>query len=200
MKRIVLILALLAAGSSFSFGQAIPGAIRQIDIFAGATFVYGSPDYTPQHAAGFGLFGTADVTPHWGIELDYNSVDILQHSPAKEWTFEYGVRYHRDYGRYSPFLRASAGHGVFEFAPNFFQAGAKPGYNLIAIGGGTDIAITNRISARASAEYQSWFTGGVTGPPNVGGNGSDKYLPHGLTPILFQIGASYHFTGSEKIR
>jgi hypothetical protein len=177
----------------------MPGAIRQIDIYAGGTFTYAVPDYTPQNAMGYGIFAIADITPHWGAELDFNSISILQHSPAKEWTFEYGARYHRDYGRYSPFLKVSAGRGTFDFSPAFYQLGATESYNLIAFGGGSDYAITNRISIRADAEYQDWFTGGVTGPPNIGGPGTDKYLPNGLTPALFQFGVSYHFTGSEKI-
>jgi hypothetical protein len=199
LKRIVLILALLAASSSFALGQAMPGAVRQIDIYAGGSFIYAVPDYTPQNAVGFGAFAIADITPHWGAELDFNSISILQHSPAKEWTFEYGVRYHRDYGRYSPFVRASAGRGTFDFSKAFYQLGATEAYNLVAFSGGADISITNRVSVRAAAEYQDWFTGGVTGPPNIGGPGTDKYLPNGLTPALFQIGVSYHFTGSEKI-
>jgi hypothetical protein len=200
LKRIVLILAILAATSSFALGQAMPGAIRQIDIYAGGTFIYAVPDYTPQNAIGYGVFGIADITPHWGAELDFNSISILQHSPAKELTFEYGVRYHRDYGRFSPFVKVSAGRGIFDSIAQFYQGKSSPGYNLIAFGGGTDFAVTNRISVRADAEYQDWFTGGVTGPVGVGGPGIDKYLPNGLTPALFQVGVSYHFTGSEKIQ
>jgi hypothetical protein len=178
----------------------MPGAVRQIDIYAGASFTYAVPDYTPQNAIGYGIFGIADITPHWGAELDYNSISIQQHSPAKEWTFEYGVRYHRDYGRYSPFVKVAAGRGTFDSIPGFYQGNTSLGYNLIAFGGGTDFAITNRISVRANAEYQDWFTGGLSGAVGVGGPGVSKYLPNGLTPALFQIGVSYHFTGSEKIQ
>ena len=199
MKRIVLILAMLAASSSFAVGQAIPGATRRIDIQAGGLFTYAVPDYTPQNAIGYGVFADVDITPHWGAELAFNSISILQHSPAKEWTFEYGVRYHRDYGRWSPYLKASAGYGTFDFSPQFYQLGASIGYNLISFGGGTDFSITNRIGVRAGMEYQNWFTGGAIGPPNIGGPGYDHYLPHGLTPALFQVGVTYHFTGSEKI-
>ncbi len=200
MKRIVLILAMLAFSSSFALGQAIPGATRRLDIQAGGLFTYAVPDYTPQNAVGFGIFGDIDFTPHWGAELAYNSISILQHAPAKEWTFEYGARYHRDYGRYSPYLKVSAGRGTFDFAPQFYQLGASESYNLVSFGGGVDIAITNRIGVRAGGEYQDWFTGGVTGPPNIGGPGTDKYLPNGLTPALFQVGVSYHFTGGQKIQ
>ncbi len=197
---------MLAFSSSFSYGQAIAGAVRQIDIYAGGTFTYAVPDYTPQNALGYGIFAIADITPHWGAELDFNSISIQQHSPAKELSFEYGVRYHRDYGRYSPFLKLSAGRGTFDsIGPNssnggFYQGNKSLGYNMLVFGGGTDIAITNRISIRGALEYQDWFTGGLKGAVGVGGPGKDVYLPNGLTPALFQVGVSYHFTGSEKIQ
>jgi len=191
---------MLAASSSFALGQAIPAATRKIDIQAGGLFTYAVPDYTPQNAIGYGIFGDVDFTRHWGAELAFNSIEILQHSPAKEWTFEYGVRYHRDYGRYSPYLKASGGYGQFNFAPVFYQHGTDDDYNLISFGGGVDIALTNRLGIRAGAEYQHWFTGSVVGPPGSGGPGQDVYLPDGLTPALFQVGVTYHITGSEKIQ
>ena len=191
---------MLAVCSPFALGQAMPGAIRAVDIQAGATFTYGFPDYTPQNAVGYGIFGDFDFTPHWGAELDYHSVDIQQHSPAKEWTFGYGVRYHRTYGRYNPYVKAMAGRGTFDFAPNFVQDGASAGYNILIAGGGVDAQITPRISARLGMEYQNWFTSGVKGPPNSGGLGTDVFLPHGLTPILYEVGISYHFTGGSNIQ
>jgi hypothetical protein len=191
---------MLAASSSFALGQAIPGATRRLDIQAGGLFTYAVPDYTPQNAIGYGIFGDVDFTPHWGAELAFNSIEILQHSPAKEWTFEYGARYHRDYGRYSPYLKASGGYGQFNFAPVFYQHGTDDDYNLISFGGGVDITLTNRFGIRAGAEYQHWFTGSDVGTPGSGGPGEDLYLPHGLTPALFQVGVTYHITGGEKIQ
>jgi hypothetical protein len=200
LKRIVLILAMLAVCSPFALGQAIPGATRAVDIQAGATFTYAFPDYTPQKAVGYGAFGDFDFTPHWGAEINFHSVSIQQHAPAKEWTFEYGARYHRTYGRYNPYLKAMAGRGTFDFAPGFFQHGANPSYNLLSFGAGVDAQITTRIGARAGMEYQNWFTGGATGTPGSGGPGTDVFLPHGLTPILYEVGISYHFTGGSNIQ
>jgi hypothetical protein len=200
LKRTVLILAMLALCSPFALGQAIPGATRVVDVSVGATFTYARPDYTPQNALGYGIFGTFDFTPHWGAELDYHSVSIQQHSPSKEWSFEYGVRYHRTYGRFNPYLKAMGGRATFDSIPGFYQGNASPSYNIIAFGGGLDTVLTPRFSVRVGAEYQNWFTGGVTGPPNSGGPGTDVYLPHGLTPVLFEVGLSYHFTGGSNIQ
>jgi hypothetical protein len=71
---------------------------------------------------------------------------------------------------------------------------------MLVFGGGVDTVVSSRISVRLGAEYQDWFTGGVTGPPNSGGPGTDVYLPHGLTPTLIDIGVSYHFTGGTVIQ
>lgn len=205
MKRTVLILAMLAACSSFALGQAIPGATRVVDVTAGATFTYALPDYSPQNAMGFGVFGTFDFTPHWGAELDFHRVGFdttanLPSSLAKEWTFEYGVRYHRTYGRFNPYLKAMGGRGTFDSAPGNYQYPANPGYNLLGVGGGVDTVLTPRFSIRVGAEYQNWFTGGVSGPPGNGGPTTNVYFPHGLTPVLFEVGLAYHFTGGSNIQ
>jgi Outer membrane protein beta-barrel domain len=200
LKRTVLILAMLTACSPFALGQASPDATRAGDLQAGGTFTFSYPDYTPQDALGFGAYVAFDFRTHWGAELDFHQVAIEQHSPAKERTFEYGVRYHRTYGRYNPYLKGMAGRGTFDFSPNFFQAGASPGYNLLSFGAGVDIELTTRVNVRAGMEYQNWFTGGQKGPVGVGGPGSDVYLPHGLTPILYEVGFAYHFTGGSSVQ
>jgi hypothetical protein len=187
---------MLAVCSSFALGQAMPGASRVLDVQAGGTFTFAYPDYTPQKAVGYGIFAAFDFTPHWGAELDFHSVDILQHSPAKETSFEYGARYHRTYGRYNPYLKGMAGRATFDSAPDFYQHGADPSYNTLGFGAGVDTQITTRINVRVGMEYQNWFTGGATGTPGSGGPGTDVYLPHGLTPILYEVGIAYHFTGS----
>lgn len=177
----------------------MPGATRALDVQAGANFTWAVPDYTPQHALGYGLFGTFDFTPHWGAEVDFNSISIQQHTGAKEWTFEYGARYHRTYGRYNPYVKIAAGRGTFDSIASFYQGDKSLGYNLLAFGGGADIQISNRISVRAGAEYQDWFTGSLKGALGVGGPGQDTYLPNGLTPFLVQVGVAYHFTGGSTI-
>ncbi len=186
--------------SSVALGQAMPGATRVVNVQAGGTFTLGYPDYTPQKAIGYGLFGTFDFTPHWGATVDFHSIDILQHSPAKEWSIGYGVRYYRTYGRYNPYINGLAGRATFDSAPDFYQHGASPSYNWLGFGAGVDTVLSASFSIRVGMEYQNWFTGGVTGTPNSGGPGTDVYLPHGLTPILYEIGVVYHFTGGSSIQ
>jgi hypothetical protein len=200
LKRTVLILAMLTACSSFAFGQAQPGATRAGDLQAGGSFTYAVPDYTPQKALGYGIYAAFDFRTNWGAELDFHQISIQQHSPAKETSFEYGVRYHRTYGRYNPFVRISAGRGTFDSIPTFYQGNASPSYNLFAFAAGADAEITPRFNVRLGMDYQQWFTGGQTGPPNSGGPGTDVYLPHGLTPVIFEVGVAYHFTGASLVR
>jgi hypothetical protein len=192
---------MLTACSSLAFGQAAPGATRAGDLQAGATFTFGYPDYTPQDALGYGAYIAFDFRTHWGAEVNFHEISINQHSPAKEYTFEYGARYHRTYGRYNPFLRGSAGRGTFDFAPNFQQLGASPSYNLISGAGGVDIALTPRFNVRADVDYQHWFTGGASGKQIIDNNPTTGvYLPHGLTPIIYEVGFAYHFTGGNSVQ
>ena len=192
---------MLTACSSFALGQAIPGATRVGDLQAGGSFTFAYPDYTPQDAYGYGIYAAFDFRTHWGAEIDFNQVSISQHSPAKETSFEYGVRYHRTYGRYNPYLKAMAGRGTFDFAPNFYQLGASPSYNLIAFGAGVDTELTRRFNVRLGMDYQHWFTGSQSGAQNINGvPTTGVYLPNGLTPILYEVGFAYHFTGGSLVR
>jgi opacity protein-like surface antigen len=198
LKRTVLILAMLTACSSLALGQAAPDATRAGDLQAGATYTFAYPDYTPQKAMGFGAYVAFDFKTHWGAEVSFHEVDIDQHSPAKEVTFDYGARYHRTYGRYNPYLKGFAGRGTFDFAPDFQQLGASPSYNLLGFGAGVDTQLTTRLNLRVGMEYQSWFTGGASGKQVIDGNPtSGVLLPHGLTPVLYEVGFAYHFTGGS---
>ena len=192
---------MLTACSPFALGQAQPDATRAGDLQVGGNFTFAYPDYTPQDAMGYGIYAAFDIRTHWGAELDFNQVSISQHSPAKETSFEYGVRYHRTYGRYNPYLKAMAGRGSFNSAPGFYQGSASYGYNLLAFGAGVDAEISPRFNLRLGMDYQNWFTGSLTGAsPNCGGAGTPVCLPHGLTPILYQVGFAYHFTGGSMVR
>ena len=190
---------MLTVCSSFALGQAIPGATRNTDLQVGGTFTFAYPDYTPQQALGFGVYADLDIKSHWGAELDFHQIYIDQNSPAKEWTFEYGVRYHRTYGRYNPYAKALAGRGTFDFAPYWWQKGASPGYNLLTAGAGVDTELMPRLNLRVGMEYQGWFTGGARGPSGVGGPGQNLYLPNGLTPFLYEVGFAYNFTGGSPV-
>jgi opacity protein-like surface antigen len=187
LKRIVLILSLLTACSSFAFGQASPDATRAGDLQVGGTFTFAYPDYSPQDAFGGGAYAAFDFKPTWGAEFAFHLISLDQHSPAKELTYEVGPRYHRTYGRYNPYVKGLGGRGKFDFNPNFLEtvSNATQGqsYWMLTGGAGVDYQLTYRFNVRIEVEYQHWFTN------------STSNLPHGLTPILYQAGFAYHFSG-----
>jgi hypothetical protein len=57
--------------------------------------------------------------------------------------------------------------------------------------------LTYRFNLRAELEYQHWFSGSNSGPQNFGGVivPNSEYGPHAFTPIIYQIGFAYHFSG-----
>ncbi len=185
---------MLAVGSPYALGQAIPGAIRPLDVQVGGAFTFANSDYGSSPGAhGYGLYGSFDFKPHWGAELDYNSITLQglhlpsPATPVRERTFEYGARYRRNYGRYNPFLKLAAGRGTFDSSNPLYQANYSLSYNMMVFGGGVDTNITPRFNVRVSAEYQNWFTGGLrelpfAGPSRVSSVSSNP-TPHSVLSI-----------------
>jgi hypothetical protein len=187
LKRNLFILVLLTACSSFAFGQAAPDATRAGDLQVGGTFTFGYPDYSPQNGFGGGAYATFDFKPNYGAEIAFHELSINTHSPAKEISYEIGPRYHRTYGRYNPYVKALGGRGSFSYNPDFLEASGASGksdsYWMLTGGGGLDYQLTYRFNIRLEMEYQRWFTN------------STGDLSHGLTPIIYQAGFAYHFSG-----
>ena len=199
MKRNVLILALLTACSSFALGQASPDATRAGDLQVGGTFTFGYPDYSPQKSFGGGAYAAFDFKTNWGAEFAFHEIVIDQHPGAKQMTYEIGPRYHRTYGRFNPYIKGLGGRGSFDFPADFQEGAGKAvseGFWVLTGGAGLDYQLTYRFNLRAELEYQHWFSGSNSGPQTIGGTVVDApYLPHGLTPINYQIGFAYHFSG-----
>jgi hypothetical protein len=183
VKRNLLILALLTACSSLAFAQASPDATRAGDLQAGGSFTFGYPDYSPQKAFGGGAYATFDFKTNWGAEFAFHEISLDTHSPAKELSYGLGPRYHRTYGRYNPYLKALGGRGSFTFNPNFIEGPGSQSYWMLVGGAGLDYQLSYRFNIRGEVEYQRWFT-------NATGD-----LPHGLTPIIYNFGFAYHFSG-----
>lgn len=158
-------------------GQATTTASRQFDLQIGGQGVYAKSDYYPQAFRGAGGYATLDFTTHFGVEIDFRQANS-QSDAAYERTYEIGARYHRAYGRFSPYLKALYGRGVF----NFINSGvvvANLAYNEFVFGGGTDFAVLRWLNLRADYEYQSWLS----------------FQPNNLTPQLISVGVAYHFPG-----
>ena len=186
VKRNLLILALLTACSSLAFGQASPDATRAGDLQVGGTFTFGYPDYSPQKGLGGGAYAAFDFKTNWGAEFAFHELSLDTHAPAKEISYELGPRYHRTYGRYNPFIKGLGGRGSFTFNPNFIEGiegASSESYWVMSGGAGLDYQLTYRFNLRAEMEYQHWFSNAT------------EFLPHGLTPIIYNFGFAYHFSG-----
>lgn len=180
MMKAVLGLSLVVLTSASLFGQASTTASRRFDVQAGGQFVIAKSDYSPQKFKGAGVYATVDFTYHLGAEIDFRQLN----SPADssyERTYEAGVRYHRTYGRFAPYIKGMYGRGVFNFVQGSTVL-ANLAYNEFVGGVGTDIRILPYLNARADYEYQSWR----------------NFPDHGLTPQLLSIGVAYHFPGALK--
>ena len=173
------ILAMLLVGCSTTalFGQATVTASRRFDLQAGGDFVYDHSDYAPQAFKGGGIYSTLDFTPHFGAEVDFRQANAPT-GGVYERTYEFGARYHRTYGRFSPYAKVLYGRGVFNFVYDGTVI-ANLAYNEYVLGGGTDFRVLPFLNVRADYEYQSWL----------------GFQPNGLTPQVLSVGVAYHLPG-----
>jgi len=153
--------------------QSLPTAKRAADLQIGGGFVIDSPDYSRKKLKGFAFYTTLDLTSHLGGEFVIHQANSSAEDNIYERTYEIGPRYHRDYGRFSPYVKAMYGRGVFNYPNNV----ANLAYNMFAFGVGTDVKIKPWLNVRADYEYQDWMS----------------FPPTGLSPQVITIGAAYHF-------
>ncbi len=177
-KRILLALFLVVGGVRFASGQAVSTASRSADLQVGGGYSSINSDYDPNRLNGFALYTTLDLTNHYGGEFVFHQAKTTSNDQLYERTYEIGPRYHRDYGRFAPYIKAMYGRGVFNFPYNV----ANLAYNLFAVGIGVDVHVTPYLNVRADYEYQRWLS----------------FPPSGLTPQLITIGVAYHFPGTLK--
>jgi len=176
-RRLLFLAGLLFAGSVMGtapalYGQAAPTASRIGILQVGAGYMRGQPDYSPTNFNGFSVWGTFDVYRHFGAEATFHhlsngKVGITENS------YEAGGRYTYPIKIFSPYLKVQAGVGTFSFQ-NSLQNGT---YGMYSGGGGIDVEVYRKITARADYEYQRW------------GN----FPPRGLQPNLVTIGLGYRF-------
>ena len=174
LKKVQLLLILLATSVVYAHAQGHPTASRAGDLQVGGGFTTARPDYLTNRISGFGFYSTFDFRPHWGAEVDFHQVNDRSGTQVYERTYEFGGRYIiGHYGRFVPYVKGLYGRGVY----NFNQSQANLAYNMAVGGGGLDVAETPRINVRADYEYQHWY----------------GFQFSGLNPQLITIGAAYHF-------
>lgn len=178
LKHLLLAVCSLALAAPIVLAQNVPTARRGADLQVGGGFVLDSSDYELNRLKGFAFYTTLDLTSHLGGEFVIHQANSNNGDQAYERSYEIGPRYHRDYGRLSPYVKAMYGRGVFNY-PNDV---ANLAYNMFAIGGGADFRVKPYLNVRADFEYQDWLS----------------FPPRGLTPTLVTIGVAYHFPGQLR--
>lgn len=180
MKSSLLGLLPLFCLSGFLHGQATPTASRRFDLQIGGGYVVDQGDYGTRYFRGAAAYSTLDFTPHFGVEFAFHQANYPTDA-MYERTYELGGRYHRTYGRFSPYAKAMYGRGVFNFTYDGAVV-ANLAYNEYVLGGGVDFAVLPWLNLRGDYEHQSWL----------------GFPPSGLSPQLLTVGVAYHFPGGLK--
>ena len=159
-------------------GQAEPTATRAGELQVGGTFSLADSDFTANRFRGYGIFSSFDFRYHFGALVEFHQLnDPTPSMVTYERTYLAGARYVLHYGRFHPYAKGLFGRGIFNYPKVGSGLGANIAYNVAAGGGGLEYSLTRAINLRADYEYQSWL----------------GFQPHGLTPQILEIGASYRF-------
>ena len=180
MLRIItaLFLTVLTTGSR---AQAVAAATRTTNFQVGGSFVNSNSDHARSRFNGYGIYGDADFFHGIGAEAAYHYItDGDPNTHEYQRSYEVGLRYSRHYGRFQPFGKIMVGRGVINYPYNV----ANRAYNMIAVGGGTDIRVSPHFNGRIEYEYQRW-----------GSFRRDAYSAptDTLTPDMLSAGFAYRF-------
>jgi hypothetical protein len=116
--------------------------------------------YGEQKLLGVSAFVDADVKRGFGVEAEGRWLKWHQTNDVHVETYSAGLRYHRSYGKFEPYVKGLIGFGNFNFPFDY----AHGRYLTATAGGGLDYRLTHRIYIRAAdVEYQDWpqFTYGA---------------------------------------
>jgi hypothetical protein len=188
-----LLFVVLAAGAVTSRAQVAPSAFAQgISLNAGGEVSAFQPDYAglgvPQESTnrlyGIGVFVDARFTPWIQIEGEGRWLRFNQLQGIYEDTYTIGPRlpiYKLRYKRITPYGKFLIGFGRL----NFEDHNGWGRYTDLTYGGGLDIKLTKRITARLpDFEYQQW--------PKWSEGGAKDYT---LWPYGISAGVSYRVFG-----
>ncbi len=134
--------------------QVVPAAdTGGLKLSAGATASGYYLQYGERRMLGIAGFVDVDTNRRIGVEGEARWLLFHQTYNVTTTTYMIGPRYHRDYGRFEPYVKGLVGIGEFNFPYNL----AKGSYLVIAPGGGLDFRINRRFRLRAvDFEYQLW--------------------------------------------
>ena len=185
IKRCILASALsaLALAPTLAHAQADPTMSRPGLLQAGVAISKISPDLVSQDITGITGYATFDVTPRLGAELSIHLGSVITPNDVAEDSFSIGPRYvYRIKDRYEPYAKVLFGIAKTVAQEPYVTASNPYGipgtFGFVGFGAGLDIRVPHNITVRAiDLEYQDWYT----------------WKPHGLSPVIYSIGASYRF-------
>jgi hypothetical protein len=147
------------------------------------------PDYaggfvsgeSPNRLYGAAAFVDVNFTRWFQVEAEGRWLRFNQFVDINETNYLIGPRLpiHR-FGRFTPYIKALVGYGLMNFEFN----NATGRFTALAYGGGVDVKLTHRISARGDFEVQQW-------PLWI--NNQELY-PYGAS-----VGISYRVFGRSRI-
>jgi hypothetical protein len=199
MKRSALALVLVvfpilfAADAVSADAQVAPSAYKsQFTLTAGALGSVFQPDYAgggfaqtaPNRLYGIGAFVDAKFTRWVQIEGEGRWLQFNQFVDINENNYIVGPRlpiHSFKFMRATPYVKVLVGIGRL----NFEDHAAWGRYTDIAYGGGVDVKLTRRISARGDFEYQEWPSW-----PGIAGFANTPLYPYGVS-----AGVSYRILG-----
>jgi hypothetical protein len=148
------LLAVCLGATGAAHGQVVPAADRGgLTLSAGGMASGYYVQYGKVKLLGAAAFVDADTRRHIGIEGEARWLDFHQTNDIHDSTYMAGPRYHREVGRFQPYVKGLVGVGHFNFPYNY----AKGNYLVVAPGGGVDFRLNHRIQIRvADFEYQIW--------------------------------------------
>ena len=195
MRRSVtaLLFFVLAAAAFTTQAQVVPSAFaRGLSITAGGEFSVFQPDYAgfgiPQSSSnllyGIGTYVDVKFTPWIQVEAEGRWLQFNQVAGIYENNYLVGPRlplYKLRFRHATPYAKVLIGYGKLNFEDN----NGYGRYTAIAYGGGLDIKLTKKISARLpDFEYQQW--------PNWSEGSTQTYT---LFPYGISVGVSYRVFG-----
>ncbi len=124
-----------------------------LKIWAGGTGSGYYLDYGERKMLGISAFADVATKRRFGFEGEARWLVFHETDNVTAATYAVGPTYHRDYGRFEPYVKGLVGFGDFNFPYNL----AHGSFLVIAPGGGVDYRVSRRIRIRAADfEYQIW--------------------------------------------
>jgi hypothetical protein len=151
---VVLVLAVCWGAVCSANAQVVPAADRGgIRLSAGGLASGYYVQYGEVKLLGPAAFVDVDTLRHFGFEGEARWLDFHRTHDFKATTYLGGIRYHREIGRFDPYVKGLVGLGQFHYTYGLGHDNDL----VVAPGGGLDFHLSHRIILRAADfEYQIW--------------------------------------------